>query len=129
MKKIICTLATLLGLAASAQAASYSSPPVYGGVVLGPGWIVACRVFNAGPVAVSIIARQIYTNTNVLVPSASDTCNVPLGPQQYCAFHAPLGGNFAMTCHTVVTGSTANLRGVAEVQNPSHVVMNTLPMK
>ncbi|MBK8816788.1 MAG: hypothetical protein IPN42_15345 [Methylococcaceae bacterium] len=63
----------------------------------------------------SINQRQIITNTNATMTLSSDTCNVVLAPNKYCAFVAASAGNLAYTCRVVGTGADPKLTGVAEI--------------
>jgi hypothetical protein len=93
------------------------------------GGSVTCRVFNFGASAVSIPTRQIFTNTNVLVSLFADSCNVPLGSAHTCAFAGAISGNFAFSCRLIATGADdTRLSGMAEIQNSSHSVLNSVPL-
>lgn len=122
------TLAILIGLGGAAQADILASGPIYasGG---SPGGAVICRIFNAGVTPVTITTRQIFTNTNVSIPLIFDNCNVALGPLKYCAYQGTIGGNLAHSCRIVALGTDPDLRGIAEVQNSSSVVLFTSPMQ
>ena len=101
--------------------------PAYGG----PGSVggaVTCRIFNFGTSTVSITTRQIFTNTNVSIPLASDTCNVALGVAKYCAFTARITGNLAYSCRVIAVGTETHISGVAEIQLPNGSISTTLPL-
>ena len=121
-------LATLIGLCGAAQAEILGAGPAYGGSP-SVGGRVACRIFNFGTTPVSITTRQIFTNTNVSIVPATDTCNVALGVAQYCAFEAPITGNFAYSCRVVAQGTTTNISGVAEIKLLNGTISTTLPLQ
>ena len=128
----LALLATMIGLAGIAHAATLASGPVYGGAAThgGTGGAITCRIFNAGLTSVSITATQIWINTNSLVTPTSNTClTFPLGPEKYCAYTAPISGNFAFMCRITAAGTDTNLRGVAEVQSSFGNILNVQPMQ
>jgi hypothetical protein len=92
------------------------------------GGSVTCRVFNFGAFPVSIPTRQIFTNTNILVSIFADSCNVPLASAHTCAFAGAISGNFAFSCRLIATGADTRLSGMAEIQNFSHSVLNSVPL-
>lgn len=123
---IVTSFIILFGFHETAQSEIYAAGPTYGGNVAGLiGGTVTCRVFNYGLSSVSISQRQIWTNTYVLVAPASDTCNVALPPNKYCAFGATIAGNFAYSCRLVAAGVDAKLSGVAEIMSSSGAIMNS----
>ncbi len=127
IRKMLVAGALLSSLCSAAQAEILASGPVYGGP-LSVGGSITCRIFNPGLVAVAISVRQIFTNTNVPIVLASDTCGVALAPNRYCAFTGRITGNFAHSCKLIVTGVEVDLRGVAEAQNGGAAVLNTMPI-
>lgn len=118
---------TFAGLCGVAQADIIAGGPVYGGPA-GTGGQVVCRLFNAGFLGVTVASRQIFSNTNVLMPLASDSCTAGLPPNRYCAFAANITGNLAFSCKAVILGTDVNVRGVAEIKNSSSAVLNAVPM-
>ena len=124
----LVTLATVIGLSGAAQADIFAAGPVYGGPG-SAGGSITCRIFNYGLSAVSITARQIFTNTNVSIVPAADSCNVVLGVAKYCAFTAPITGNLAYSCRIAVNGTDTRLSGVAEIQAPNFSILNALPLQ
>jgi hypothetical protein len=92
------------------------------------GGSITCRVFNAGAFPVEISSRQIFNNVGGQVALSSDTCNVSLRPTKTRAYAAPITGNFAFSCRMFELGADGNVRGVAEIQNSSHAVLNTVPL-
>jgi hypothetical protein len=126
---LVATIVTLLSLCEVAQAEIFASGPVYGGQSGPIGGGISCRIFNYGLSTVSISQRQIFTNTNIAVALTSDTCNVALAPNRYCAFTASIAGNLAYSCRLVASGTDPKLSGAAEVSSPSSVILNTLPIQ
>jgi hypothetical protein len=110
------TVAALTCITGTAVADLYAAGPVYGGNPTGG--IVTCRVLNAGTNSVSITARQIITNTNAFIAPTADSCNVAVLGGRTCAYSAPVGGNFALACRLVVTGTDPQISGSIDVQNP-----------
>jgi hypothetical protein len=131
MRVIIPLLAALVGVAGGAQAATLASGPVNGGSASngGAGGTITCRIFNAGLTSASITSTQIWINTNALVTPTSNSCLTSLGVEKYCAFTAEITGNFAFTCRITAAGTDTNLRGVAEIQGPTGIILNALPMQ
>lgn len=122
----LVALAALSGFGGAAQAEVYAVGPVYGGP-LAVGGYVSCRVFNYGTQTATLTERRIYANTNAYATPSSDTCNIPLKPNYYCAFTAPIKGNLAYSCRVVAVGSDVRLSGVGEIQGPDFSVLNSLP--
>jgi hypothetical protein len=124
----LTTLTALIGLGGAAQADIHAAGPVYGGSTE-VGGSIACRVFNFGSVAVSIMTRLIIDNTNANVTPTSDTCGAPLAVGQYCAFIAPITGNLAYSCRVIDTSTgSSSLSGVAEIQSSTGAILNSLPL-
>jgi hypothetical protein len=129
----LVALATLIGLSGAAHADIFGAGPVYGG----PGSVngrINCRIFNFGSYPVTIPLVQIWTNTNVLVTPASNTCttsstNPALAPGRYCAVTALITGNLAYSCRVVASGFETRLSGAAEIQAPNFSVLNVLPLQ
>lgn len=123
---IIASLIILSGFHETARSEIYAAGPTYGGNVAGLiGGTVTCRVFNYGLSNVTISQRQIWTNTNALVAPTTDTCNVALPPNKYCAFGASITGNLAYSCRLVAAGVDAKLSGVTEIMSSSGAIMNS----
>jgi hypothetical protein len=124
-------LAILIGLCGAAQADILAAGPAYGGTASVNGTIT-CRIFNFGLSTVSITARQIRTNTNVSIAPTSDTCNVPLAPNNTCAYGASPTNNLAYSCRVVAVAGAydklVNISGVIEIQTPNHAVVTTVPL-
>jgi hypothetical protein len=124
-------LAILIGLCGAAQADILAAGPVYGGTSSVSG-TVTCRIFNFGLSTVTFTARQIWTNTNVLVAPTSDTCSVPLAPTKSCAYSAAPTLNLAYSCRVVAVAAAydrlVNISGVIEIQNSAHAVLTTVPL-
>jgi hypothetical protein len=121
-------LAILIGLCGTAQADILAAGPAYGGPS-SVGGSITCRIFNFGAFSTSITVRQIWTNTGVSVAPTFDTCTVALAVGQTCSYGAPITGNLAYSCRLIAQGISPSLSGVAEVQNSSHAVLNTLPLQ
>jgi len=132
-KRILLTaLITLTSFAGVAHADLFAAGPVYGGNIgdfKNGGARITCRVFNAGLTTATINLTQIWTNTGSLVVPTSNTCTGSLGVAQYCAFTAPVTGNFAYSCRVNANGFDANLRGVAEIMGASGIILNALPLQ
>jgi hypothetical protein len=125
----IASIAVLLG-SASVEARTLASGPNYGGSTVRNGGTVTCRLFNAGTTTVSVNNRRLITNTNSVVPLSSDSCGAPLGPEENCAFSAPITGNFAYSCLVNASGSTVSLlRGSIDVTNTLNSLLNSLPLQ
>jgi hypothetical protein len=129
MKKFLSvfTLAMLTGLGSTAHADIYAAGPAYGANPTGG--LATCRVINVGTTAVIITARQIITNTNGILPLNADSCNVAIAPGNNCAFTAPVGGNFALSCRLFVSGTDPQISGTLDVQNPVGTVRVVVPMQ
>ena len=134
MRQNLITLALLISLGGTAHADIFAAGPVYGGNTTDlTGGVVTCRVFNAGLTSATINLTQIWANTNVLVTPTANTCltngvNPPLGSAKYCAFTAPITGNFAYSCRINAIGYDTNIRGVAEVYGVSGKILNAQPL-
>ena len=119
----------LVGFGA-AEARTFASPPTYGGRDASGGGFATCRLFNAGPAAVSVTLRQILNNNNVSIPLASDTCGAGLASVRYCAFTGSGAGNVAFSCRLDATGPNVGLlRGVMEVTDSRANILNALPVQ
>jgi hypothetical protein len=127
VRLVVTTLAILIGLGGAAYADIYAAGPAYGANPTGG--VATCRVLNVGTTSVSITLRQITTNTNVSLPLSGDTCNVSVLPGNNCAFTAPVGGNFALSCRLFVSGPDPQISGTLDVQNPVGVVRVVVPMQ
>ena len=127
IRPYVVALATLVTLAGTSEAKILASGPLYS--ANGPaGGQFVCRIFNAGLTSVSMSLRQIITNTTVVLPLISDTCNVALAPGRYCQFIATIPGNLAFSCRAFVIGTDTEVRGTAQIQNGA-TVLNTTPMQ
>jgi hypothetical protein len=127
VRATLVVLATMIGLAGSANADVFASGPAYGG----PGSVggtVNCRIFNFGAYGVTVTAREIFNNTGASVALTSDTCNVALAPTKSCAYTASIVGNLAFSCKATVIGIDPKISGVTEIQNSSHSVLTTVPL-
>jgi hypothetical protein len=123
----LVAIAALSGFAGTVQAEVLSGGPVYGGSQ-SVGGTITCRVYNAGSHSVTLTPRQIWNNAGGQATLSSDTCNVSLAPNKTCAFAAPITGNFAFSCQTSEESIDGAVRGVAEIQDSSHAVLNTVPL-
>ena len=125
IRPYVVALATLITLAGTSEAKILASGPLYS--ANGPaGGQFVCRIFNAGLASVSMSLRQIITNTNVVLPLISDTCNVALAPGRYCQLVATIpAGNVGFSCRTFVVGTDTEVRGVASVVNGATVLQST----
>jgi len=128
---LLVALFALITFAAEiAHAEIFAAGPVYGGNLAElTGGVVTCRVFNAGLVPVVINGTVIFTNVNSALALISNSCTIPIGPAQYCAFAAISPGNFAYSCRLNVTGLETNVRGVAEVRGTSGRILNAMPLQ
>jgi hypothetical protein len=129
VRLIPVALVALLCFNGIAQADILASGPTFGGIATFGGGNVTCRIFNYGLTPVSITARQIFINTGTAVTPTSDTCNVALGSTKYCAFGAPITGNFAYSCRILVTGTDTRVSGVAELTDTGNAIVNAMPMQ
>lgn len=121
-------LVALVAWGGSAHADIYAAGPGYGGNP--SGGIVTCRVMNAGLGTVNITLRQIITNTNVVLVPTGDTCNVPVPSAQTCAFtFGPIGGNLALACRLVVSGTDPHLSGSLDAQISGTSALFSLPLE
>ena len=127
VRLVFTTIAILTGLGGAAYADIYAAGPAYGANPTGGA--ATCRVINVGTSSVVISLRQIITNTNVVLPLSADTCNVAVAPGGNCAFIAPVGGNFALSCRLFVSGSDPQISGTLDVQNPVGTVRVVVPMQ
>ncbi|WP_394753425.1 hypothetical protein [Crenothrix sp.] len=123
----VFTIATLTGFGSAAHADIYAAGPAYGANPTGG--LATCRVINVGTTSVNITLRQIITNTNSILPLSSNTCNVPVAAGDNCAFSAPVGGNFALSCRLFVSGTDPQISGTLDVQNPIGTVRVVVPMQ
>jgi hypothetical protein len=123
----LTAIVTLIGLGTVAQAEILAGGPVYGGPS-SVGGSITCRVFNAGAFPMAIVSRQIFNNVGGQVALSSDSCSGSLQPTKTCAYAAPITGNLAFSCRMFEEGGDDNVRGVAEVQDSSHTVLNTVPL-
>ena len=124
IRPYVVALATLITLAGTSEAKILASGPLYS--ANGPaGGQFVCRIFNAGLANVSMSVRQIITNTNVVLPLTSDTCNVALAPGRYCAFQATIPGNLAHSCRVFALGADTEIRGTAQIQAGATVLGST----
>lgn len=112
---VFATAIILLMVTHGARAEMLGGGPVYGGPV-SVGGSATCRVFNFGAFSVTLPTRQIFTNTNASVPLFADSCNVPLGIGQTCAYSGAITGNFALSCRLIATGTDTRVSGMAEIQ-------------
>jgi hypothetical protein len=117
----------LIALTVAAKADILSGGPVYGGPTSVGGTIV-CRLFNAGFFTATITSRQIWNNAGGFTAPTADSCSAGLGPQKSCEFDAPITANFAFSCRAFVSSTDEKVSGVAEIQAPTHAILNTIPM-
>ena len=127
VRLVFVTLAMLIGFGGAARADIYGAGPAYGANPTGG--FATCRVINVGISPVSVTVRQLITNTNAVLALSSDTCNVGLGAGGNCAYTAPVGGNFALSCRLFVTGNDPQISGTLDVQNPLGTVRVVVPMQ
>ena len=127
VRLVFVTLAMLIGFGGAARADIYAAGPAYGANPTGG--VATCRVINVGTSTVSVTVRQIITNTNVVLALNSDTCNVAVLAGRNCAFTAPVGGNFALSCRLFVSGNDPQISGTLDVQNPFGTVRVVVPMQ
>uniref|UniRef100_UPI001C4E761B hypothetical protein n=1 Tax=Crenothrix polyspora TaxID=360316 RepID=UPI001C4E761B len=105
----------------------YAAGPAYGANPTGG--LATCRVINVGTTSVSITLRQVITNTNSILPLSSDSCGVSIAPGNNCAYSAPVGGNFALSCRLFVAGNDPQISGTLDVQNPIGTIKVVVPMQ
>ena len=128
-KRILLAALTLITFVRIAHADIFAAGPVYGSSAEVSGGQITCRVFNAGLTSVTINLTQIWTNSGFLVTPSSNTClGSSVTSAQYCAFAAPITGNFAYSCRLNALGTDTNISGAAEIQAGGKI-LSVLPLQ
>lgn len=129
MKKVLpaFAIAVITGFGGAAYADIYGAGPAYGANPTGG--LAACRVINIGTSPVNITSRRVITNTNLNLALSTDTCGGVIAPGNNCEYHAPVGGNFALSCRLTVVGIDPQISGTLDVQNPVGTVRVVVPMQ
>ncbi|MDB5800491.1 MAG: hypothetical protein JWL63_1430 [Rhodocyclales bacterium] len=119
-------VAALLCVAASAHAETLSG--------IGSGGAtqtkVVCYIYNAGPGAVSVTAKNIYSEVYGTQTIAFDSCSSSVADGAICAFvaniTAAVSGN---VCTITFSPSAANVRGSMEIRDSSAKVLSNVLLR
>ena len=118
---MLAALALLIaGGAAEAATKILASGPVYGGNA--PGFIMSCRLFNAGTGPVTVTARQIVLSSNAPALITVNSCTGTLGASKHCLFAGSLAVNQAFACRAVVSGTNPVVRGTAQLSSGNTIL-------
>src|SRR5205823_1846350 len=126
----IATLATLICVGSTAQAAEFAAGPAYGGPNALSG-TVTCTIFNFGASVVDIPIRQIWISAGGSVNLTHDSCHqkIILQHNESCEFAGRIEASVAYSCRVATAGTDdTKVTGALVIQSSNRDVIVTLPL-